>query len=100
MSEQNHEVTIHELPEGTLWGARFLEVQADSLRLELEPSSNGRRFPIGVAVEVQDAERIYLGQVRGQEERRLLIGIEHLLDRKALAEIESVWQPVARGGRA
>jgi hypothetical protein len=35
---------------------------------------------------------MYLGVVRGRQDRTLIIGVEHALDRKTLASILQVWR--------
>jgi len=42
-------------------------------------------------VEITCPKTLYLGQVRSCQGERLIVGIEHSLDRETLALIQQVW---------
>lgn len=91
MVEQNQEVTVRQLPDGRVQPARWLGLQGRILRLELIEPSESPHFRIADVAEIQDSDNLYLGEVLGSKAASLLIGIEHILERTALAEIERVW---------
>jgi hypothetical protein len=97
MIEQNQEVTVRQLPNGVVWPARRLGMEARVLRLELiaDPSTP-TQLHIGDPAEVQDSERLYLGEVLGLKDSTLLVKIEHFLEREDLLEIDRVWQPAEK----
>jgi hypothetical protein len=61
------------------------------LRIDLSSVPAGTSLKSGDLVEVASPGTLYLGEVRSRHDQTLLVGIEHSLDREALALIRQVW---------
>lgn len=93
MAEPDRQVTIRRLPDGEPLSCTEHGLTGVLLRVELPPSPANRQFSAGALVEIESSKTLYLGEVQGSQDRLLLIGVEHAVDREALAAIQQVWQP-------
>ena len=93
MPLEHAELEVRSLPDG-LWHAglhRGLVGRLLSLEVaDLDPS----QFASGSLVEVNWDKTTYLGQVYGREDRVLVIGVEHAVDREPLSALQAAWRPV------
>ena len=97
MVEQNQEVTVRQLPDGTAWPVRRLDQELPVLRLWLTDAVVPASFRIGSAVEVHTAVTLYLGEVQALANDVMLVGVEHFLNWADLEEIQRIWGQEQRG---
>jgi hypothetical protein len=76
------------MPDGVSYPA---EIERREPRQMLISGMEQADLKAGALVEVQSSDMIYLGQVSGWRESRLLVDIEHFLSRTALAELHQAW---------
>ena len=61
------------------------------LRVDFSPVPPGTNLKSGDLVEITSPGTLYLGEVRSSHDQAVIVGIEHSLDREALALIRQVW---------
>ena len=83
------EVALRRLPEGSLKRALLTSWNGRDLELELVADSD--EFGAGALAEIETSDAIYLGVVRSKQGLRILIAVEHWLDRAKLARIQALW---------
>ena len=91
MSEDAELVTVCRLPgrrsvPGRMEGREDLRIRVG---LAAEASAD---FEPGALIEIQSAQALYFGEVRGRQGSLLIVDVEHSIDRTALGAIENVWQ--------
>jgi hypothetical protein len=91
-NEAASQAIIRRLFDGEVQAALLSGLHGHTLRIELPPVSAGVSLNMGDLVEVTCPETMYLGVVRGRQDRTIIIGVEHALDRKTLASILQVWR--------
>jgi len=89
--EQDQQVTVRLLPDGEANPALLCGLNGQLLQLDLSPVSATLRFKPGDLVEVSCPKTLYLGEIRSSRPESVVIGVEHALDREALALIQQVW---------
>ncbi|HLW75692.1 MAG TPA: hypothetical protein VKS01_01885 [Bryobacteraceae bacterium] len=88
-------MTIRRLPDGPRQSARITNRTIDHITL-IPSGENANEMGAGSLVEIDGVEGFYLGEIVAlQAESKILVAIEHFVDRAALAEIESVWKPAS-----
>jgi hypothetical protein len=90
-TQQDQQVTVRFLPDGHPQTARFDTLSGLSLSLNLSPLPAQSGLNAGDLVEVTCPATLYLGVVRSRQGERMMIAIEHALDRETLAAIQQVW---------
>ena len=91
MSDGGEAVTVRLLPDGAPEPACIKTSKRHELLLSSANGGSGPVFKPGALIEIQSPSAIYLGAVLRQEDRGLLVAVEHSIDRASLAEIERVW---------
>jgi hypothetical protein len=89
--EENQHVTVRSLPDGVLRTAVLQSLSRHALRIKLQ-GSPATGLVAGDLVEVTDAKHLFLGVVTLRDAETVVVGIEHALDRTALALIQKVWR--------
>jgi hypothetical protein len=104
MPELSDVVTVRKLPDGGAQPARIGKPDIDHLtvfQLGIEEGDlNAGILPIGTLVEISGAEAIYFGKVVASDSGpsgtadagRFTVSVEHVVDRAALAEIDTAWK--------
>jgi len=90
MSEREG-VRLRQLPAGGFRHGFDAGFEGDLLHVEFASAGEAGEFPPGSTVEVEGARTIYLGEVYALEGTKLVIGVEHIVDRQALNAIQEVW---------
>jgi hypothetical protein len=96
-NDPDQQVTVRRLPDGDRRSAALADLNSWSLRLRL-PLAPAAEFRAGDLVEIACPKTLYLGEVRIVQGDSMTVGIEHLLDRDAVALIRQVWHAPADGG--
>ncbi|MDE3197198.1 MAG: hypothetical protein KGN84_12690 [Acidobacteriota bacterium] len=91
LNKQDQQVTVRILPGGNVREARIRELNGRLLSLEFSPAPGFINLRPGDLVEVTCTKTLYLGEVRSRDERTMIVGIEHSLDRETLAAIQRIW---------
>ena len=71
--------------------AAYRGLSGSVLTLELLDGASDQEFSADCLVEADCEHMLYLGQLYNREERTLVIGVEHAIDRQVLAAIQSSW---------
>jgi len=82
-------VRLRSLPEG-----EFSEAQEDGWEgnmVHLTFPDGGAGYAAGALVEIEGESKLYLGQVRQNNESGIRVLVEHTLDRARLAAIQDKW---------
>jgi hypothetical protein len=88
---EREEVRVRRLPTGNFRHGFQCNFKGDLLEVEFATPDGAAGLETGSLVEVESELTLYLGEVYGQEGARLVIGVEHVVDRPALAAMEDVW---------
>ena len=96
MVEQNGWATIQQLPGGDAVPVHIQNREDQTLSILLPPGAS-TNFTLGSLIEVQSPLCLYLGVVIGWRESVMLVSIEHVMDRGALEEVQSVWHGTHEG---
>lgn len=90
MSGQMDLVTVRRLPDGEPQTARIESGGRRQILITL--IDDAQDFPLGALVEAQTSETLYLGEVLERRESRLVVAVEHAINRAALGEIDEMWR--------
>lgn len=90
-SEHDQQVTVRLLPDGNGRSALLRGVNGQLLRVDITSVGPDINLKSGDLVEVASSGTLYLGEVRSRVDQTVVVGIEHSLDRGALAVIRQVW---------
>ena len=90
-TEQDQQLTVRLLPDGDPCPAHFGGLNGRSLQIDLSPIPAEMSLKTGDLVEVTCPKTLYLGEVQSWQGERMIVGIEHSLDRETLALIRQVW---------
>lgn len=91
MLGQMDAVTVRRLPDGEPQTARIENGERRHILITLENEAC-QEFPLGSLVEAQSPETLYLGQVLELRDLRLVVAVEHAINRATLAEIDEMWR--------
>ena len=92
MSEQNEPVTVSRVNENRPVTGRIEGQENLRMRIRLASETAVGDFDPGTLIEIQSAQALYLGEVRGRQGSLMMVDVEHSIDRAALGAIENVWQ--------
>lgn len=90
--DQNQQVTVRRLPDGTPREALFHGLNGPLLSLNVSSAQAEADLNIGDLVEIATRRHLYLGEVNARETDTIIVGVEHSLDRAALEQIQRLWQ--------
>jgi hypothetical protein len=93
MSRMRHEgaVRIKQIGTEVTHSAHICSVENRFLELYLDEES---QLSIEAPVEISTPTEIFLGTIDSQEQNRILVAVEHKVDRVAMEQIQSAWQEV------
>jgi hypothetical protein len=90
-AEDNQQVTVRRLPDGTPNAALFQSLEGRLLQLGYGPETPGPAVEKGDLVEIVCPQFLYLGQVTIRQPEFFVVNIEHAIDRESLKLIQQVW---------
>ena len=91
MSSQNEEVTVRLLKTSATHSAILLHLEGRRLELKITGPTQSASSNVGSLVEIVSSSRLYLGEVQGCRDERLIVHVEHIVDRDALERIGTIW---------
>ena len=86
---EDEQVNLRCLPQGPAFEARICSAEGSKLELQL---GSAAEIHLGDPVEIKTPELIYLGVVERQTSERIWLNVEHVLDRKILANLQTTWK--------
>jgi hypothetical protein len=89
--EHDQQVTVRLLPDGDAHSAVLRGLSGQLLQIDVSSVPPTLSLKSGDLVEVASPGTLYLGEVRSCLDHTTFVGIEHSLDREALALIRQVW---------
>ncbi|MBZ5724549.1 MAG: hypothetical protein LAP87_06085 [Acidobacteriia bacterium] len=89
MSAQAAEVRVRSLPDGEFVEGR--EVSRRGSVLELEIANPGRELSQGALLEIESGSMLYLGELQQWSGSKVIVLVEHSLDRSKLSSIQESW---------
>ena len=92
MPDQGNRVTVRRLPLGEAQHAAIDGQAGQQMRILVGPGASVPDFAAGVLVEIESGQMLYLGEVLSRQDNLLTVGVEHVLNRAALAAVQEVWQ--------
>lgn len=90
-NEDNQQVTVRRLPDGTPEAVSFQSLEGRLLQLVYGPEIPGPDLARGDLVEVVCPQFVYLGEVTILQPELLVVNIEHAIDRESLGLIQQTW---------
>ena len=85
-------VTLWRLPDGQRQEATTHGPNGRTLEVELASAESASELAPGALVEIEDPERVYLGEVEDRRGNRLRIVVEHFLEQREIARIREIWR--------
>jgi hypothetical protein len=89
-------VTVRQLPDGEAHSGRLESCDGQQLQITVPPESKSTEFISGGLIEVKCEGILYLGVILSRQESVMLVGIEHAVDRIALAALQDAWRSSPR----
>lgn len=84
-------VMLRRLPSGSFRRGSDVSLEGHSLLVQLERGM-GMEFPVSCVVEVDCENLLYLGEVQENQDSRLVIGVEHIVNREAVSLFQGIWK--------
>jgi hypothetical protein len=94
---REQQVTVRLLPDGEAYSAVLSGPNGHLFRIDLSSVPAETSLKSGDLVEIASPGTLYLGEVRSRHDQTMFVGIEHSLDREALALIRQVWHGPSGG---
>ena len=85
-------IRIHRLPEGEQTEAEAVSWNGTLLEIELPATAAAPEIAAGVLAQVDAADTVFLGEIKLRQGTRLIVAVEHTIDRQALAGIQELWK--------
>ena len=93
--KEGQQVSLRRLPESPSYQALVSAIKGRTLELtllELHSKEGAAELAVGVPVEVNAADSIWLGVVEHLLNERIWLNVEHFLDRDALRRVQEAWR--------
>lgn len=89
--DSGEQVTIRKLSGGPYRTGRLQHSEGNLLKIRLEADATQPELNLADLVELTCASTLCLGEIQGRQDGFLIVGVEHSVDRDALAVIQQVW---------
>ena len=95
MSERE-QISLRQLPAGRVRRGFHCGLQGRMLEVEMASDEHAAGLDAGSLVEVDGERTLYLGEVYSRDGIRLVIAVDHAVDREELAAIQDAWNRAGR----